>query len=417
MKPLPRETRAALAGGGLILPVFVLAHFSHHVVTGALVPLLPHMRDELGLDYLGSGMLVSAFTLTYGIVQVPLAILSDRISRRKLIAFGLFGTGLASTLMVFANAYWQVVALLVAIGAFGSTYHAPASAFLSQTFDKENRGRSLGLHTVGGSGSLLVTPLLAVFLAYTFGSWRIAYLILGIVPILVGLVVLTATRKQDAANIKDSVASRSERVAVLEIARLIGALVFIAMVATLLSSAVSSFMPLYLVDKHGIDNNVAGIIAGLVAGGGVIGAPLGGALSDRFGRAPVIMVTLVLAGPLLYVLTLLPFGVPLLVMITVYGVVMSARMPVMESVIADVVPAAQRGSALGVYFFLSQETAGVATPAVGYVMDLYGADPAFVLLAGIGALTGVLALFVIRRPARRQESNVAASSSTGPRSP
>ena len=397
------RARAALARAGIILPVFVLGHFSHHVVVGAINPLLPRLRDEMGLDYSSAGLLISAFTFTYAIMQVPAASLGNWISRRKVVAWGLVGTGAAGMLMGLVGGFWEIAILLVAIGFFGSTYHALASAFLSITFGKEHRGRSLGLHTVGGSASLFVTPALAVGIAGAFDSWRAAYVVLGALPIAAGLLLLVAARREEAAHTKAAAAAAGERVPVREIARLIGLLVLIAMVAAMLSMSVNSFLPLYMVDKHGVDRDTAGVLLGLVFGGGVIGAPVGGALSDRFGRRPIILASLLAAGPVLYLLTLLPFGWAFLIAMFVYGLILSMRMPVMESVIADVVPLAQRGTALGVYFFLSQETAAVATPVVGWLMDVYGADPTFVGLAVVGIVAGALALLIRGgEPARRR---------------
>ncbi|MHB1417668.1 MAG: MFS transporter, partial [Chloroflexota bacterium] len=390
------RTRGALWIAGPILPVFMLSHFSHHIVTGALTPLLPQLRVQWDLDYSAVGMLVAAYTLTYGVMQIPAAALANRVGRRRLISVGLFGIGACGLLMGFVNSYWQLAAMLIAIGLFGSTYHAPASAFLSLTFKKTTLGRSLGMHTIGGSGSLLITPVLAVSIAYLFNDWRAAYIGLGIAPILAGFLILTATRRQEEAHIRAAAKAGGKRLPILEIARVIGLLVIIAMVASMLSLSVSSFFPVYLVDKHHVSPEVAGLMAGLIAGGGVVGAPLGGALSDKFGRPPVITATLLLAGPLLYLFTIVPFGVPMLALVVLYGLILSARMPVMESVIADVVPVAQRGTALGVYFFLSQETSAVAAPLIGSLMDQIGADPTFVGLAVVAGAAGVLALLITK---------------------
>jgi len=54
-----------------ILPFLVLAHFGHHLLVALLVPLLPYIRDDFVLDYSQAGWLVSAFTLSYGISQLP----------------------------------------------------------------------------------------------------------------------------------------------------------------------------------------------------------------------------------------------------------------------------------------------------------------------------------------------------------
>ncbi len=54
-----------------MLILFVVAHFCHHLLPSILVPLLPFIRTGLGLDYTQSGLLVSAFTLSYGLGQLP----------------------------------------------------------------------------------------------------------------------------------------------------------------------------------------------------------------------------------------------------------------------------------------------------------------------------------------------------------
>lgn len=389
-----QTARALMGGAGIILPAFILAHFSHHLVTGALTPLLPMLRDEMGLDYLKAGLLTGAFTLSYSFLQIPTAALGNRYSRRKLISGGLIGTGFTSMLIGLGGDFWVLMVLLAIIGAFGSTYHALASAFLSLTFGQANRGRSLGIHTIGGSGSLLVTPVIAVLVAVAFGTWRAAFVVLGIVPILVGIFLWVAARDQEVAHKLAMTKATGPRLSLLEIARLIGLLIAIAAAGAMLQMAVMSFLPLYLVDKHGVSRELAGMVSGLTAGGGIIGAPVGGALSDRFSRRPIIIASLVVGGPLLYVLTLLPFGPAMLALVFLYGLVLTMRMPVMESVIADVIPAAQRGTALGLYFFLTQETTAVLTPVVGGAIDAYGPDPTFTALAVVGIVTAALALLI-----------------------
>ena len=39
-----------------LLPLFVLAHFGHHLLTALPVPMLPLIRDEFTLDYTQSGL-------------------------------------------------------------------------------------------------------------------------------------------------------------------------------------------------------------------------------------------------------------------------------------------------------------------------------------------------------------------------
>ena len=153
------------------------------------------------------------------------------------------------------------------------------------------------------------------------------------------------------------------------------------------------YLPLYMVDHHGISPRLAGIVISVIAGSGVIGGPVGGALSDRFGRKQVILFSLSLAGPLFFAMTRSPYGIPLLVSLILYGLTMSVRMPSMESLIADVVPVGRRTTVLGIYLFIGMETSGIMTPVIGRLIDVYGLDPVFTSVAVALCLVAAIALF------------------------
>jgi len=171
----------------------------------------------------------------------------------------------------------------------------------------------------------------------------------------------------------------------------------VAVALQVVSSAFSSYLPLFLADAHGVDPALAGMLGGLAIGTGVFGAPIGGALSDRIGRKPVILASLVGTGPLIYLVAVLGYGPALFGVMALYGVLMSMRMAPMESLIADVVPLNRRATVLGIYYFLAQETAGVATPLVGRLIDAIGPSSTFVLLAAVATLVTLLILLFRRR--------------------
>ena len=117
------------------------------------------------------------------------------------------------------------------------------------------------------------------------------------------------------------------------------------------------------------------MVISLIAGSGIVGGPLGGGLSDRFGRKRVILIALSLSGPLFFAITMSPSRIPLILSLLLYGMVMSVRMPSMESLIADVVPVGRRTTVLGFYYFVGMETSGLTTPVFGRLIDVYGLDP------------------------------------------
>jgi FSR family fosmidomycin resistance protein-like MFS transporter len=393
-----------------IIPLFTVAHFSHHLSTGVLVPLLPLLRQDFGLNYFQSGVLVSSFSLSYGFGQVPMALLADRFSRRSLIVLGLIGTSLSAMAVSITNAYWQMVPCFIALGLLGATYHAPVSSFLLQSAPPDQRGRSLGTHIIGGSVSFLLTPTMAVYTATWARTWRLSFFVLAVPALVMSALLWLGTRKphtveQIAEKARlapsmggsrpksDPVGAPNPTLTGGQIIRAIGVLAMVSILMQTVFASVYSYLPLYMVDRHGITPEYAGMIVGLVAGAGIVGAPLGGALSDRLGRKRVILLSLSLAGPLLFAVTRAPGGIWLPLSLAIYGTSITARTPAMESFIADVVPPRRLAIVLGTYYLLSQETSGVITPLVGRLIDLRGPDPVFTGLAlglclvSVGVLT------------------------------
>ena len=379
-----------------ILPAFVLVHFTHHLCTGILIPLLPLIRDDFKLNYSQSGLLVSAFSITYGLSQLPIGSLADRTNKRLILPIGLIGVAVATFILGLSNDYLQALALLIVMGVFGGTYHPIASPLISHFFSKESRGGALGLHLVGGSSSFLVTPVLAGLIAQAAG-WRTSFLVLALPAIIASFVFLLVVRRDRTEGEEMIGETAGPAPSWLEIVRLIGVLVAIAMVSSLISSGINSFLPLYLVDKHGVAPSIAAMVVGLTAGAGILGAPAGGALSDRIGRKAVILFSVAGSGPLLFLLTVVPFGVGLIVVIVLFGLVMTARMPVMESLIMDVVPIAKRSTVLGAYFFLTQEVGGLAAMVVGFLMDLLGLSQVFTIMALLAVASSGLVVLIGRK--------------------
>jgi len=229
---------------------------------------------------------------------------------------------------------------------------------------------------------------MALGIATLFDSWRSSFFILALPALLAGTILWLTTEEP-----QDNVASQNEKknnhdstsdeaqISWMKIIRTLGLLVSLTIFLNIVFASVNAYMPLYMVDHHNISPRWAGIVVSVISGAGIIGAPLGGALSDRLGRKQLILFSLSLSGPLFFAVTRSPFGILLLLSLFSYGLTMSVRMPTTESLIADVVPVGRRTTVLAIYFFLGMETAGIITPIVGRFIDIYGLDPVFTFLA------------------------------------
>jgi MFS transporter, FSR family, fosmidomycin resistance protein len=382
----------------ILLPLFVFAHFAHHAGTGGLAPLLPLLRDSFQLDYTRAGLLLSAQGVALGLGQLPISALGDRLSKRAMIAFGLIGVGVMGVGISLTTGFWQLVPLLALTGFLAATYHAPAAAYLAEVYAPSNRGRALGVHVIGGSLAFALTPVIAFLVVRLTGSWRMAFLALAVPPLLAGVLMLLVTWRGRKRTVPygAGTAHAGQQVRALAALRSIGPLVGIALAEQLLTASMFAFIPLFMVDQHGVPQDQAGLTIALIAGVGIVAAPLGGALSDRFGRAPVLVLVTACVGPLILLLTYAPYGWPLFLVLVLYGLAMNTRLPVLESLFADAIPAARRATVLGMYYFIGQESSSLTTPIVGSLIDATSPVATFTLLGVIGCVLS-LGLFFFRR--------------------
>jgi MFS family permease len=192
MKTIDRFTRTV--PGWLVL--FTLGHLSHHLLTALPVPLMPFIRDDFSLDYAQSGLLLSVFSISYGMSQLPSGWLADRLGARNLMAIGICGVGLIGILIGFSRCYVILMILLGLMGFVGCGYHPSAPPLVSSTLPPANRGRAIGIHAVGGSAAYFIAPIIASASAMAWG-WRASFFILAGPTLLFGLILYILMSKRD----------------------------------------------------------------------------------------------------------------------------------------------------------------------------------------------------------------------------
>jgi FSR family fosmidomycin resistance protein-like MFS transporter len=164
------------------------------------------------------------------------------------------------------------------------------------------------------------------------------------------------------------------------------------------------FVPLLLVDLHGIRAETAAGLQAIIFSGGFWVAPLAGYLSDRLGKLPLMFVACGIVVPAAFLLPRVPMGAGVYILLVLIGLFMFMRMPVSESLIFAQAPARQRSTLLGVYFLGSNLGGGVFTPLVGWLSDRHGFLYSFTAVALailiLAVVCGVI-LASLRREGRR----------------
>lgn len=351
-----------------------------------LSPLMPMIRSDLSLSYTEVGFVASAFGIASGISQLPAGYLVDRIGTRIMVLLGVSGVATAGLLIGLSQSYIFLVVCLILAALMGGGYHPASGTAISTIIQPQQRGRALGLHTIGGSSSFWIVPLLATPIAVAWG-WHGAFLTLSIPAIILGIVLFILIGKQKTKQVARSQTTiiATEIPSKIIWRKLVPFLLLTVTTATMLQSA-NAYLSLYAVDILGVSKPTAALLMTVMPLGGLLAAPLGGYLSDRFGGVPVLIIVSCLAIPLIYLLGVIS-SVPLFIVIMAgMGLVNFIRMPTSESYIINNIPEQRRGTFLGIYFFAGAEVSGLLIPVMGNLIDHKGFQSSFMIAAGIAGV-------------------------------
>lgn len=374
----------------------MLAHFAHHLVTALPVPLLPLIRSEFNLDLVQAGLVISAFSLSYGIGQLPAGWLADRVGPRLMITIGICGVALAGLFVGLSQTYIMMIVFMVLMGVIGGGYHPSAASLISASVAPEYQGRALGFHLVGGSGSFFLAPLIAAAVAAAWG-WRGSFIALAVPTAIFGVILyFLLGRRVGTTNTRPVATDRHEEVPPSPGRwRRLVIFMLLSTVVQAVTFAVIAFIPLFMVDHFGVAEETAAVFLAIIYSAGLWASPLGGYLSDRLGSLPVVLVVSLVTGPVIYLLTLAPGGLGIGALLLVIGVVMYVRMPVSEAYIIGQTPQRRRSMILGIYYFASMEAGGVLVPVMGFLIERFNYYTSFTIAAAsVTAVTLISALFL-----------------------
>ncbi len=363
-----------------------LTAFLGDVSSEMIYPLLPgFLTVTLGAAPWVIGVVEGAAETTSALLQSVSGRLADRMGKRKpLTLFGYAISGLARPLVGLAHAWPTVLAIRLLDRVGKGLRTAPRDALIADATPADSRGRAFGFHRAADHAGATAGPLLAsLLLATTSLQLRDVFLLAGI-PAVLAFGVLLLVREPPVAVPLVHPPTRVPWASWPEpYRRLLG--------ATLVFTLGNSTDALLLLKLQQVGVPVAWLAAlwALMSSGKMAANALGGRLSDRLGRKP-----LMVAGWAVFAGVYLGMGfaqsVPLTVaLFLTYSLYFGLTEPVEKAWVVDLVPANQRASALG----LRQTAVGLgALPAsliAGALWSAWGPMAAFgtgAVLAGIGLL-------------------------------
>jgi len=362
------------------------AHSLNHSLFVIASPLLALIMTDLGVTKSVIGAVSTAASFLYGVGALVGGPLGDKIGEAKTITLCLTFSGL-STLIMLGAATTRSIYLyglaLVLMASWASLYHPTANSLISKAF-KGKVAESMGLHGVGGTLGVVLTPTIAWIIGSTFG-WSWAFVTFGMLCLLLAFLFSKKFRKPNNGN--NYVGTIIDALKIREL----WVLLIFNVAIGLFMKGVELYFPTYINENRQVDQAWASVALTLVLAAGVPGQWIGGKAADKFGSKKVLIATSmgVCAG-FLCLLFVPIYMVGVVAFIVLYGLSFYAHQPALNSLTGFLSPQNQRGAVYGVFFFTSFGIGSISQLIAGFTADLYGLDIAFYLLT----IFAVAALFL-----------------------
>jgi MFS transporter, FSR family, fosmidomycin resistance protein len=350
-------------------------HFIHDTYSAFLAPLLPTLIERLSLTYTQAGSL-SAITQLPSLLNPLIGYLDDKINLRILIVLSPAITATTMSCLGMAPSYLSLAILLFITGLSIAAFHAPSPAMIARVSGSQV-GKGMSFYMAAGELGRTVGPLLASWALLTFTAGRMFPVA---IPGWIASIIIYIRFRGIPVHVEKQTGFSE----ILPYARrLFIPLIGIIFVRSFQTIGLGVYLPT-LLESEGASIWKAGSVLAIYQFAGVFGAMLGGTMSDRMGRKPVLFAVSLFA-PLFMLLFLNSTGwmiVPILIFAGLLGL---SSQPILLAIVQDHLPH-HRSVGNGVFMAISFICQSLAAIGIGILSDRIGLRQSFTFTALIGLL-------------------------------
>ncbi|HUS83889.1 MAG TPA: MFS transporter, partial [Anaerolineales bacterium] len=325
--------------------------------------------------------LLSLFMQSPSILQPLIGHLHDNISMRYFVILAPAITGTMMSLLGIAPSYLVLAIFLFIAGISSAGLHAVGPVMAGRV-SGSSLGRGMGFWMVGGELGRTVGPILLVTAVGYLSLGGMTWLMIG-GWIVSGLLFL---RLRAVPGREPGVAEALPWRAALSAMRpLMLPLSGVLTARAFMSASITTYLPMFLIDE-GVGLWLSGAALTVLEAAGVVGAIVGGSISDKIGRKVVLLISMV-GTPIFALAFLRTSGLVQALLLPALGFFALSTTPVIMAWVQESY-LENRALANGVYMAMGFLIRAVIVVILGRVGDLVGLRQGFqysaiIMLLGI----------------------------------
>lgn len=377
-----------------VLLALSAAHCLNDLLQSVITAVYPMLKTDLGINFTQIGLITLVYQLAASIFQPVVGYVFDKRPFVWSLPAGMISTSVGIVLLAYSNSLAGVLLAVFMVGLGSATLHPEASRITSLA-GHERRGFAQSVFQVGGNFGGSVGPLLVALIVAPHDRRYIMWFLVFAALCFWAMRPICRWYRGYLNSLKQA-ERRKESHAALPLSR--GMTIFTICVIIILifskyiyMASLSSYYTFYLIDKFGVTVSQSQIFLFVFVVSTAAGTLVGGPVGDRYGRKPVIWVSILGTAP--FSLLMPHVNLPLTVILSFCaGFMLSSAFPAILLYAQELLPT-KLGMISGLFFGFAFGVGGIASAVLGDFADRYGIEAIYNFCA-YTPLLGIIAAFL-----------------------
>jgi len=341
------------------LKLNALGHFYNDIYFFIIPFLLPLFREEFGINYIQSGLILTAHVALRSIFSLLFGYLGDRYDKRVIIASGFICSSIFLGGLIWLQNIYTIATFLFLLAIGVSTFHPLATAMVRENSKANQRGRYLSLFSAAGTAGIIIASLLFGFLVQIWG-WKTTCLLLSLPGYFLAYKYLKS--KKAKKNLKTEAEKKIKRGHIN--------LFFISMgIRSLGFWAILSFLPVYATDYLGLKPEISAWIITIIFFGVFLGSLISSRIIDKSHPLVLVLSATIITTFLVLGITFIAQPISIVLLIGTLGIVEGIFFPSQSTWLTFICPVNRQGRIFGISLFVEGLSATIAPTLYGWIAD------------------------------------------------
>ncbi len=358
-----------------VLMALCATHCFNDMLQSVITAVYPMIKLDLGLNFAEIGLITLVYQIAASVFQPVVGYVFDKHPVAASLRLSTIYTASGLVILSFANSLlWILVAVFI-VGMGSATLHPEASRITSLA-SEGRRGMAQSVFQVGGNFGGSIGPLLvALIVAPHSRHFILFFLIVSMCAILVQRPIIRWYK----AYLRERKRASGQAVPKLPMPLpmrttifAICILMFLIFSKYIYMASITSYYTFFLIKKFGVSISASQICLFVFVFSTALGTLVGGPIGDRYGRKPVIWVSILGTAP--FSLLLPHVGLTLTIILSFCaGFMLSSAFPAILLYSQELLPN-HLGTVSGLFFGFAFGVGGIASAVLGDFADLYGIE-------------------------------------------